>query len=328
MKRTTLLVLALSVALQASSQLRNYNDAGTVKILSEKTTLKITPVDAKIEPDKNGAALVAAVGIIAPAVIDLVVKAVQEKVKKDALKYIGIYKATGSAEGFYKSPTYAALPGFTIKREIMLMDGTLKTAAEFSFVPEFSMDRTAFRLKLIPAGFTYDYSVAKLKAPYNYIDVAVEVKIKGLSVSAGNYKLTDLGTVIVNIPMVRPGTTYTVPADLYSGWIQLLPKSSFDKTGNKMDSVSKTTSTYNEVLRRQVSSLTEKVTSTTFAAKIPATPTLNSGLYEVEVTATETNPYKIRAEQKTALVDSTAESGTALLKALIEAVAPKPKEDK
>lgn len=328
MKNITFLILSVLTAVQANAQLRNYSARGSIKILTEKTTLKINPLDSKITPDQNGLALLAAVGTIAPAVVDFAVKTVQEKVKKEALKYIGIYKASSSDEGFYKSPTYAALPGFTIKREIVTPDLALITASEFSFVPEFSKDRSAFRLKFAPDSFTYRYSVAKLNSPYNFIDLAVEVKIKGLTVTGGVYKLIELGAVLVNIPMIKPGGTNTFDKKIYSGWLQLLPKSSFDTIGAKIDTVSKRTSTYDELLRKHVSNLTETIISTSFGVKKPFEFTKSSGLYEMEVTVTETNPYKIRAEQRTALVDSTAESGTAVLKSLIEVLAPKPEEKK
>jgi hypothetical protein len=49
----------------------------------------------------------------------------------------------------------------------------------------------------------------------------------------------------------------------------------------------------------------------------------NTGLYEIEIVATETNPYKIKAENKNEMFEATGESVVETLKALLESLTTK-----
>jgi hypothetical protein len=321
----TFLVAYLSQS-QVYSQLKNYNDNGKVKIIAENTTLSITTVDAKLVSDNQVAGLAVAAGAILSPVIDLIVNSVKEKAKKNALAYKGEFKCSTSEENFYKNNDYAALPKITIKRVIKTFGGDDKKAVEIEMVPELSTDKTAFRY-FIKDKFTYNYSIAKTKGSYDFIDLNLEIKFKSLSINKDEYKINDLRTTTINIPMIHVGKTTQLSEGVYSGWIPLPPRSNVKFTKKSDDStedktIIKTTSNGKKETTKEETTITKHDVSD--YEKIAD----NTGLYEVEITATETNPYKIKAENKKEIIESSSESATGILKAVIESFTKEKDEEK
>lgn len=326
MKKTIVtIVAAIMLQTQVYCQLVNYNDNGKVKILAEKTSLSIEGVNTKLKPDEEAAGIIAATGAILPPLIDLVVSGVKEKVKKNALAYKGEYKSFASGENFYINNDYASLPKLTLTRTIKKTDGTIATAVNIELVPELSEDKTAFRY-YIKDKCEYNYTVAKTKGNYDYMDLNIEIKFKSLSINKEEYKLNDLRTTIISIPMVHVGQTTQLSEKIYSGWIPLPPRSTTKNTEIKPVTEEKTVvKTDNDGKEEKTSEKTTTKKSNTEEYDKLAD---NTGLYEVEITVTETNPYKIKAENKQTIIESSSESGTAILKAVVKVLTEEKKDEK
>lgn len=318
------IVAAITLQTQVYCQLVNYNDNGKVKILTEKTTLSITGVDTELKPDEKAAGIIAAAGAILPPVIDLVVSSVKEKAKKNALAYKGEYKSFASGEKFYISEYDASLPKLTLTRTIKTIK-TDTTAVNIEFVPELSEDKTAFRY-YIKDRCEYKYSVAKTKGKYDYIDLNIEIKFKSLSINKDEYKLNDLRTTIISIPMVHVGHTTQLSEKVYSGWIPLPPRSTVKNKEAKPVTEEKTVVKTDKDGKEEETS--EKTTTKKSNVEEYDKLAENTGLYEVEITVTETNPYKIKAENKQAVIESSSESGTAILKAVLKVLTEEKEEKK
>lgn len=328
MKTGILLTIVMAVSIHSAAQLSNYGSAGSVKIIGAKTKLVIEPVDVELKPDEHGVTLVTAIGTIAPALISLGVKAVQQKLEKDALAYTGVYSAFNSAQGFYNVENYVGLPKLTVQRWIIDATGEDRLAAELVFDPEISEDRTAFRYKFNNNESSYHYTIAKLKKKHRHIDVTVEIKVKSLTVTKDQYKSTDLGTALFTIPLVKLGETYSHVDEIYSGWMQLPLMNTFTKKVSTMqDTVSKITRTMDIITIEPPKAIEETVITVRYGADSTITQYEKSGVYEVSATVTETNPYKIKAEQRAARAEATGEAATDFLKAILEVLTPKPKED-
>lgn len=316
MKTLTPSLLAIALLVSSCSSMKNYNQNSSPAVVSEKTELKISPIAART--DKNQiAGLLAAAATIGPTLVDFGVKTIQQKLKADALKYTGSYKAATSAEKFRITDKDVMLPGLQITRDIVLEEGNGSpvSAVDFKLDPIQSEDQTAFRYKLDNSSFKYNYSIAKLSGKSRYVDLTVEIKVRSLSVSSGEYKLNDIRTVSFNIPMVKVGAP-SITGEIYSGWIPLLPKSVFDQ--EKTEDVTDTKITTKTEGAKAPVKFTEEVVTKNVLKKKTQPINVNTGLYEIEVTITEVNPVKIKAEQRAAFVEASSESGTALLKSIIE----------
>jgi len=279
-------------------QLKNYNNNGKILILGEKTTLFVNGVSTIIVPEERDVGLLAAAGTILPPVVDLVVNNIKAKSEKNALSYIGEYKCSSSGDKFYIDNSSAALPMITFRREIKTKKGLDTTAVEIVLVPELSTDKTAFRYS-IRDNIVYNYSIAKTKGRYDFIDLNIVITFKSISICKNEYKISDLRTTAIVIPMIPVGKT-TKPSDrVYSGWIPLPPRS-------------------DSLIKQKVQGTGEGTTDLNNNDPVYGKITFNTGLYEIEITVTETNPYKIKAENKNKIVETSSESATGILKAIIE----------
>lgn len=321
-------IVIILMQTQVYSQLKNYNDCGKVKILSEKTELTIEGISSNIKPDQTivGVTVAAALGLILPPAIDYVMASIKEKTKKNALAYKGEYQCSGSGENFYLSKNCASLPKLTITRLIKNVKKSDKVAAEFRLIPELSNDKSAFRY-YVDANFVYNYSIAKTKCRYDYIDLILEITFKSISINKLEYKISDLRTTTISIPEIYVGKTKSLSNRYYSGWIPLAPKPIIDTT-LKSDS----TKEDKIVLKTNNSGITEKSKEETIVIKYNVKDTTiidnNTGLYEVSIKATETNPYKIKAENKQEIIESTSDSLIEALKAIIKTLTTEEEKEK
>lgn len=321
-----ILTLVITAGLQTTviCQLKNYNDKGRHKFLTEKTTLTMTGIETKLSKDQQFAGLVAAAGAILSPVIDLAVTNIKEKVKKNALAYKGEYKCSASGDSFYLSPDNAALPKLIIKRTILAKDGNHKVAVEIELVPELSEDKTAFRYS-VKDKCIYNYSIAKTRGDYDYIDLNLVILFKSIYINKTEYKIADLRTTTLNIPMVHVGETNKLDEKSYSGWIPLPTRSTAKKKEAGPIKEEKTIVKTNNAGVKETSK--EETTINKSDIEEYEKIKVNTGLYEIEITVTETNPYKIKVENKQTIIESSSESVTAILKAIIE-FSTKAKENK
>jgi hypothetical protein len=319
--------LVVAILLQSSvyCQLKNYNDDGKVKILTEKTILTIDGLNTKekpVEPMFVGTA--AAIGSILPSAAGYVMKVIGEKVKRNALAYKGEYLCSGSAENFYKSKNDTLLPKLTITRMIKTINKVDLVAAKIILIPELSKDRTAFRY-YVDRDFKYDYSIAKTKGKYDYIDLTLEIGVKSISINKSEYKINDLRTTTISIPQILVGKAYSITNKHYSGWIPLPPKSILtvlkDVTTKEDKTVVKTNKT------KETEETTEATTVIKHNAEDTKIITDNTGLYEVSIKAVETNPYKIKAENNQEFIESTGDSMNDMFKEIVKALTKEKEEE-
>lgn len=316
---------AILLQTQVYCQLKNYNDGGKVKILAEKTTLSATGISVKLTPDEQSAALIAAAGKILPPLVKGGVNGVKQKMKKNALAYKGEFKCSFSGEKFYTNNDFAALPQLTIKRTIKIKDGTDQLAIEIVLVPELSADKTAFRY-YVKDKCSYNYSIAKTKGNYDYIDLNLEIKFKSIAISKEEYKISELRATALSIPMIYVGKTKELSEKVYSGWIPLPPRSTA-KTIKKTDTKKSAKTTVKSGSDGKNDTTTEEVTETKYDVEDYAKLANDNGLYEVEIIATETNPYKIKAENKQEFIENSSESIIDVSKAIIESLTKEKKDN-
>jgi hypothetical protein len=315
MKKLNLIITGIIIfQAQAFNQIVNYNDKGSIKILTGKATLTITAVDVRLKPEKQMAGLIEAAGTILPPAAVLLVKTIQEKAAKDALAYQGEYKCFNSNEKFYRSNDFASLPKLTVKRTIKTTDGNDLLAVELDLVPELSEDKTAFRYFVFDK-CVYNYSIAKTKGVYDYIDLNLEINFKSISVNQEAYKISDLRTTVLDIPMIHVGATTRLDEKVYSGWIPLPPRSTAKVTEGSVDKKDvKTVTKTNNVGNKETTK--EETTHTDYDVENYEKLSDNTGLYEVEIKDVETNPYKIKACNKQEMIENTSDYMAKLLKAI------------
>lgn len=194
---------------------------------------------------------------------------------------------------------------------------------------ELSDDKTAFRYKL--KSVTYNYSIAKTKKNYDYIDAGLEIKFKALVLNKSQYEVKDLRGTTLIIPMIHVGNTYTVDgsASIYSGWIPFPQKPTIEQTAEITERETKTVVT--DIKKGGTLSPQEEnkqVTTSSKRAKDVIILNKLASLYEIEINVIETNPYKIKAENKQKLIEENADNGTALLKVIAEILFKEKKDEK
>lgn len=314
------LMLMLSTFTMGCGSIRNYNHNSKPKILAEKTTLSIP------NSEEKAVAMAGVVAALAPSIVDLSTKIISHKLKTDAAKYIGTYKASVSAEKFYKTDGTAELPTLLLERKVIFKDkpDSFNKAVSIKLTPELSGDSTAFRYKLDNSSFGYLYSIAKLVGKYDYIDLHLEMKVKNLTVNSNKYELNDISTVTMVIPAIKVGDTTQFKNDIYSGWIPLFPQS-LKETGEIEAEVKITEiSTEKTDVKKVTTTTSEKITT----KNTRKATTVAAGVYEIEVTVSEVNMARLRAQQRAELFDATSESGGTFLKAIVDLLTKKSDEEK
>jgi len=293
-----------------------------IEVFGESVELKIEPEKISL-PGAEREAVGAIVGAIAGPVIDVVVTLAKNAAEKKAKQYIAEYSCANSSEAFYESREKANLPKLTIQRWIRIKDSKSNTIAKeqavlIVLVPELSKDKLAFRYKL--GQIKLDYSKAKTKKDYDFIDFKLDVKFKALTVIGDKYEVAELRAFTMNITSIKPGADYDVSEVAKSSWLPLLQapspnveipgKIDTTKTFKKYEKAigNKSTENYTETLKEAISS--------TKTILQPSGEYSKSGTYEFEVAITESNPYKIKAENKQQFIEKTSEPGTELLKAI------------
>lgn len=321
-------LLFLLGSLGAWAQTKNYNAAGKVPILSDKVHLQIEVVsDSLTKTNKESAGVL--LGSLLPPVIDFGMTAIKSLNKRNALKYKAEYKASASKDAFFRDESHVNLPGLILTRQIVLKDGgRAVNAVSILLQPELSADRNAFRYRL--QSVTYNYSIAKTRRSYDYIEAALDIKFKNVTINKNQYEVKDARITSIVIPMIKLGDTYTIDPKqpICSGWIPFPSKPVIEQTKDVTEGEIKRTVT--EVTKNGVPQPAETTTQTTSTQKkqIKDLVVVNekSGMYEIEITVTETNPYKIKAENKQQIIEDTSDPATNLLKTVVSTLT-KPKEE-
>lgn len=321
-----LLSFSLFFYLELHSQLGNYDHNGEIKIVGQRSWIKIDNSPVLVAPQTESAALL---GVLLAPLIDVGVSVVKEKSKQNVLKYANTFATSVSGSNFWVDSKQVNLPILTINRDVIKLDNFQKeTALKIKLIPELSPDNTAFRFVFDNASFLYNYSGAKTKKRYNYIDIKLDILFKTLTLTNGQYEIKELRATNITIPMVQVGNPKSVESlKINSGWIPLVPIPSLSiettTTEKEIKSVKnigkKESKKFEDSL--QTTTLTQKFKNPTKKRIIK-----NTGLYEIEITINEFNPYKVKSENIQKLIEASSESSTTLLKTVIESFAKKEDE--
>lgn len=290
MKKNSLTVcLSCLLSVGAMAQTRAYSDKGHLRIVADKTTLSIRDSSVSLM-EENQSSLVTTAGIVLPPAADLVSALFEGVAIRDAKKYQSSYSASVSSDHFYAEASEAFLPILTLTRWVKDTKGKDHLAANMILYPELSADKTAFRFR-VSKHFLYQYSTAKTTGRYDYLQLNLAIKVKSLSIQKEEYRIADLRTTSLQLPMVHVGQTQVLTEPVYSGWIPLPAPSTGKAKGNSRDYV-----------------------------RLPG----RTGLYEIDVTVTETNSYKARAEEKQVMIKTTGDEASDVFKAGLRSTSVNP----
>lgn len=319
--------LCLLAYLPLHSQLGNYDQNGAVSIVGQKSWATIEYLPTEISSNKEFATVL---GVLLAPLIDVGVSLVKEKSKQSILKYTNTFSMNISDSKFWVDSKKINLPVLTINREIIRSkDFQKELALKIKLNPELSPDNTAFRFIFDNNSFLYKYSSAKTKNNYDYIDIKLDILFKTLTLTNGQYEIKDLRATSIAVPMVKVGDPQSIKySKIFSGWIPLLPVPSLSLetivTEKEIKDISNSGKKEgkNFMDNLQTTTMTQKFNSSAKQKIIK-----NSGLYEIEVTVTEFNPYKIKSENTQKLIESSSESSATLLKTVVKSFTKKD-EDK
>jgi hypothetical protein len=308
------------------TQLENYNRDGAVKIVTQKAWLSITQ-DPEKEVKNEKEAAGAVIGSILSPLIDIGFAAAKEKAKQNAAKYKSSFVVSASGSGFWAGENKVKLPVLTIMRKATPTGGSEAEAMKLTLKPELSPDKTAFRY-VVSTPLIYTYSTAKTTRDYDYIDVTLDIKFKALLVTKSQYEVKDLRATSIVIPALLPGSTSLPTEGLNpSGWLPFPAKPSLEV---ETDVTEHETKTVEEKGSKEGKNVNDRLVTNTKTLKKRAKETqtikTNAGLYEFEITVTESNPYKIKAENKQQLIESTTDTSATFFKAIVDAIFKKEEE--
>ncbi len=275
-----LLCLTCLLTINAVAQTRAYSDKNHLRIVADKTTLSIRDSSVSLL-EENQSALMTTAGIVLPPTADFVSALLEGAATRDAKKYQSSYSASVSSDHFYAEANEAFLPILTLKRWVKDRKGNDHLAASMEFRPELSADKTAFRF-VVSNNFLYQYATAKTIGRYDYLQLNVVINVKNLSIQKDEYRMANLRTTALQIPMVHVGQTRKLSEPVYSGWIPLPAPSTVKVKGSTRDYV-----------------------------RLPG----KTGLYEIDMTVTETNAYKVKAEDKQVMIKSSSDEASDIIKA-------------
>jgi len=290
--KPTIIILQLAALLTSPvySQTRNYTDHGKIRVLASQATLHIEPTEERLSTERQAAGLLAAAGAILPPAVNLAADLIVQQVKQNALAYQATWSCSASGDRFYPNNDLAALPKLTLTRTIKPRKGENITAVEIVLTPEFSDDKTAFRYS-VRDPIRYRWSVAKTRGCHSWINVTLALTFRSIYINKETYKVSELRTTSLTLPMVQVGVTRELQEPACSGWIPLPPRS----TARVSSEPDGTKAVY------------ERLSD-------------NTGTYEVDITVTETNALKISMERKSETIKGTSESATDLIHAIIETI--------
>ncbi|MDG4654690.1 hypothetical protein, partial [Chryseobacterium arthrosphaerae] len=300
----SILLFCLFASLQFYSQLGNYDQNGAVEISGQRSWATIEHFPKEVASSKEFAAVL---GVLLAPMIDIGVSVVKEKSKQSILKYTNTFNINVSDSNFWIDSKNVNLPILTINREIVLLkDSQKETALKIKLIPELSPDKTAFRFRFDNSSFLYKYSSAKTKNKYNYIDIKLDIIFKTLTLTNGQYEIKDLRATNVIIPMTKVGEPQSISSSkIFSGWIPLVPIPSLSLETTVSEKEIKDIS---NLSKKEGKSIVDTLQTTTIIQKFNGIAkqkiVKNSGLYEIEVTVTEFNPYKVKSENIQKLIES------------------------
>lgn len=264
-----ILVVSTSVVHAQDYSYDEHSETRGIETLTERVTLGIMPVKTRVADERE--TILPAIAAVAVPLIDVGMSALKANLEKRSKEYQASYRCANSADAFYESRQFVNLPELTIRRSITVPDRSSTTGSRsmnaliIELTPELSADRHAFRYKV--KSVTMNYSKARTKGRFDYIDVQLDVVFRSLAIEGPKQDVINLRAFSLIIPSVKPHTLYDPESLPRTNWLPFPPPLQVAKGTANFD---------------------------------------GTGLYEFSIGITESNPYKVRAQHKQHLVEKSS----------------------
>jgi hypothetical protein len=311
--------------LQAEAQLVNYDVRGKVKIDAERVWAELGGKQVALVSDKQGYAALATA--LLPPAIDAARAIVNEKMKQRLEQYSQSYTVSVSGASFWENENMLLLPVINIHRQVKpKQDTNALEALSIELQPELSPDGTAFRFRL-EQPILYRYAAVRTRGRYDYINLDLEIQFNALIVNKDKYEFRNLRTTHLFIPMQKPGSTWLPEGvSICSGWIPFPPRPAI---AYEADVAEKEYKTVLSSGRKSGKSLDDSVTTETTTLQLRGRDyevlKRKAGLYEMEITVHEYNPFKVKAAARQQIFSNSSESLGDLLQSITEELSSKSK---
>jgi hypothetical protein len=282
-KPLLLLLIACASTLQAQDYSYDQNSGfhGT-ETFTERVSLEITPIRTKILEERE--TVLPIVGALAAPLVSVGYAFVRSSIEKQAKQYLANYACTNSGDAFFETRQYANLPQLTIRRSITVSDRSgssgVKSIDALVLVMEPELSSDKHAFRYRVKSINMSYSKARTKGRFDYIDVQLDMIFRCLATEAKKEVVT-LRAFSFVIPSVKPNAPYDVASLPRSSWLPFPPA----------------------------------VQGTNGAGVYDKT-----GTYEFIINVTESNPYKIRADNKQVIVEKSSNGASSLAEEIAELI--------
>jgi hypothetical protein len=278
MKRNTLLLLFTAGALAVQGQDYSYDQNSQtlgIQTVTERASLEISPVRTKILEERE--TVLPVMGVLAAPLVNVGFSILKATLQKQAKQYQATYACGNSGDAFFESRQYANLPELTIRRSITLVDprdrSVLKDADALLIVLEPELSSDKHAFRYRVKSVNMYYSKARTKGKYDFIDVQLDIIFRSLATDATKQEVATLRAFSLVIPSVKANTAYDPSFLPKSSWLPFPPALQLSKGVGVYD---------------------------------------KTGPYEFLINVTESNPYKVRAENRQFVFDKSNDAISSL----------------
>jgi len=240
-----------------------------IETFTERASLEITPMRTKILEERE--TILPIVGALAAPLVNVGISVVKASLEKRARQYLASYACTNSGDAFFETRQFANLPELTIRHSITIQDRSsssgVKTVDALVLVLEPELSSDKHAFRYRVKSVNMAYSKARTKGKFDYIDVQLDVIFRSLATEATRQEVVTLRAFSFVIPSVKPNAPYDVTSLPRSSWLPFPPAMQLAKGVGVYD---------------------------------------KTGPYEFLINVTESNPYKVRAENKQSVVEQSS----------------------
>lgn len=242
-----------------------------IETFAERVTLDITPIRTRIAEDRE--TVVPAIGAIAAPLINVGLSVAKARLAKNAKQYMASYACANSGERFFESRQIVHLPQLTLKRSITIADrgspGGMKATEALTIVLMPELSSDKRAFRYIVKEVVMGYSKARTRGKFDFIDIQLDMIFRSLSVDGAKPEVSNIRAFTLVIPAVKPNQVYDISTLPRSSWLPFPPT----------PQITKGVGDYN-----------------------------GTGMYEFQIMVTESNAYKVRAENKQFMMDKSGDS--------------------
>ena len=261
----------------AAAQDFSYNEhtkGKGIETFTERVALEISTVSTRIAEERP--AILPVVGALAGPLIDVGLSVVKANIDRRAKQYVAGYTCANSGDRFYHSRDEVNLPALTIRRTVTLAGPSgsagVATTDALVVVLEPELSFDKHAFRYRVRSVAMRYAKARTKGRFDYLDVQLDVVFRSL-VTEGKQEAMNLRAFSFVIPSVMPNAPYETTNLPATPWLPFPPPFQATKGAPVYD---------------------------------------GTGLYEFFIGITESNPYKVRAENKQYIVEKSRDSWSAL----------------